>query len=470
MIADTKTAGNDGPVEGGAVAASAAVEAPPVVGVPIPGAPGWLAHPAAEMYPLMTGADFDELVEDIRKYGQKEAVTMIGELVLDGRNRIRGCVVNGIEPEKKQWVRNSSPEDFVVSMNEKRRHLTEGQRIMRAARMATMKRGDAAAQKADRPIGPSTLSVDEAARVNKVKPRSVKRGKIVVREGTPEEIAAVERGEVSVSKAAKRIKARKAAAGQIKRKSSSRAKKARPVEPIGRDVLDMFMADGRSLSVAEYDALAELDRKHHFEVVIVMRDGKVPTVLDAIKKVQLHNRIVPASAIRMETASDTSPENGMQPSPAAVDVAQAEPKPSQPPLTVASSLAAVSGVGRVLLDRARGPAPEAAAIAVAPHEPAAELIGPAEARASLNEDVRAAVAAGNGLSALCTAWLGAPLINRITFLGGLGLTQAAAELLAERCISIGGERVLAITGVAQEKKPVTIDGVARAEPESGSAS
>ncbi len=244
-------------------------------------------------------------------------------------------------------------------------------------------------------------------------------------------------GEVSVSRAKKLNKARKGVAGETKKKPRSRVKKARPVERIAHDVLDMFMADGRSLSVAEGDALAELEREHQLEVVNAMRSGKVPTVLAAIKMVQFDNKIVPAPAILMRTSSNTSPENGMQPSPAAVDVAQAEP--SSP------------------------------AAAVAPHEPAAELIGPAEARASLAEDVRAAVAAGNGLSALCTAWLGAPLINRITFLGGLGLTQAAAELLAERPISIGGERVLAITGVAEETKPLTIEGGVGAEPESGGA-
>ena len=86
----------------------------------------------------------------------------------------------------------------VVSLNLTRRHLGTSQRAIIAADLATLKDG----QRADEVAG---TSIEVAARLLNVGRASVERAKIVRDEGEPELVAAVERGEVSVSGAVVRF-------------------------------------------------------------------------------------------------------------------------------------------------------------------------------------------------------------------------------------------------------------------------
>src|SRR5262245_26574421 len=49
-------------------------------------------HQFALRFPAMTGEDFDELVEDIKKNGQLEPIHLYEGKVLDGRNRLAACL------------------------------------------------------------------------------------------------------------------------------------------------------------------------------------------------------------------------------------------------------------------------------------------------------------------------------------------------------------------------------------------
>jgi len=90
-------------------------------------------HPAAEIFPLMQGEEFDDLVEDIKVNGLLEWiwVTPAGEL-LDGRNRVRACVAAGVAIQSRVYE-GDDPVAFAISLNLKRRHLTTGQRAAIAA-------------------------------------------------------------------------------------------------------------------------------------------------------------------------------------------------------------------------------------------------------------------------------------------------------------------------------------------------
>jgi len=94
----------------------------------------------------------------------------------------------------------TSVEAFVVSLNLKRRHLSENQRAMVAARLANLKHGDNQ-YTMDAQICASTSQPDAAELLN-VSRRSVQHAVAVQRAGTPELIAAVDAGQVSVSAAA----------------------------------------------------------------------------------------------------------------------------------------------------------------------------------------------------------------------------------------------------------------------------
>jgi ParB-like chromosome segregation protein Spo0J len=151
-------------------------------------------HPLADIFPLVEGAEFDELVADIREHGLHEPIVIFENMVLDGRNRLRACEAAGIEPTFTVYT-GDDPVAYVVSLNLRRRHLSESQRAMVAAKLATLRNG----QRADLVQAPS---IEGAAQLLNVGHASVERAKAVQRAGAPELVQAVERGAVSVSAAA----------------------------------------------------------------------------------------------------------------------------------------------------------------------------------------------------------------------------------------------------------------------------
>lgn len=153
-------------------------------------------HPAAELFPLLDGAEFDELVADIRRHGLREPIVLCEGVILDGRNRLRACEAAGVEPRFETYA-GDDPIAYVVSLNLKRRHLSESQRAMVAAKIATMRQGERTDLAAI-----AAMSQPDAALLLNVSRGSVQRAAQVVKEGTPELVAAVEQGRVSVSAAA----------------------------------------------------------------------------------------------------------------------------------------------------------------------------------------------------------------------------------------------------------------------------
>jgi N6-adenosine-specific RNA methylase IME4/ParB-like chromosome segregation protein Spo0J len=150
-------------------------------------------HPLANIFPLLEGQDFAELVDDIREHGLHEPIVVYEDKVLDGRNRLRACTAAGIEPTFTAYT-GDDPVAYVVSLNLRRRHLNESQRAMVAAKLATLKLGDNQHSEG-LPIGRSSelLNVGE---------RSVARAREVIDRGATELVQAVERGRVSASAAA----------------------------------------------------------------------------------------------------------------------------------------------------------------------------------------------------------------------------------------------------------------------------
>lgn len=184
------------------------------------------SHPAADIFPMMSEGDLGALAADIRENGLHEAIIVHEGLILDGRNRFRACQQLGINPVIETWDGvGGSPEAFVISMNLHRRHLTESQRAMIAARLANVKRGQIGGghRKTDKEI-----SLSDAAALMNVHQTSVSSAKKVLREGTAEEVSAVERGEVAASTIAKQIRK-----GQSPEKRKS--KRNAPLAQIGKN-------------------------------------------------------------------------------------------------------------------------------------------------------------------------------------------------------------------------------------------
>jgi N6-adenosine-specific RNA methylase IME4 len=151
-------------------------------------------HPLSELFPLMQGREFDELVADIRANGLREPIWTYDGQILDGRNRWRACDAAGVSHRPMREYEGDDPVSFVVSMNLHRRHLDESQRAIVAGKLATFQLGDNQHSEG-MPIG-------RASELLNVGERSVARAREVLDHGAPELVFAVESGIVSVSAAA----------------------------------------------------------------------------------------------------------------------------------------------------------------------------------------------------------------------------------------------------------------------------
>jgi N6-adenosine-specific RNA methylase IME4/ParB-like chromosome segregation protein Spo0J len=167
----------------------------------VPATIGSLAfHPLANLFPLIEGDAFDDLMADIAANGLQEPIELLGDAILDGRNRYRAALAVGATVHTRQF-RGSDPLAYVMSKNLHRRQLSQSQRALVAARVATMSQGE----RTDL-VEPSAnlrkVSQGEAARIANVSDRSVTTARDVLDHGSAELVAAVDGGRISVSAAA----------------------------------------------------------------------------------------------------------------------------------------------------------------------------------------------------------------------------------------------------------------------------
>jgi ParB-like chromosome segregation protein Spo0J len=151
----------------------------------------------------MTEAEFLGLKEDIREHGQREDIVVWQGQLIDGRHRLRACRELGIEPEIAELMDETDPWQYVVSHNLHRRHLTTAQRAMVADKLASRKQGE---KKADTGIPVSPPSQAEAAAMLNVSVDSVQQARKIRKTATPETVAAVERGEITLNAAVATVK------------------------------------------------------------------------------------------------------------------------------------------------------------------------------------------------------------------------------------------------------------------------
>ena len=177
-------------------------------------------HPAASIFPRMGARDLRGLRDDIKAHGLREPIWTYEKQILDGRHRWEVCKELGIKPQVREYD-GDDPVGFVVSLNLNRRHLSDGQRSMVAAKIANLATG----QRADHVQG---VPIGLASEMLNVSERSVKRAKQVQQNGTPRLIEAVEKGEMSVSAAADVAKLPKSK--QAKAMAEPKKKKAKPAQ------------------------------------------------------------------------------------------------------------------------------------------------------------------------------------------------------------------------------------------------
>jgi N6-adenosine-specific RNA methylase IME4 len=176
-------------------------------------------HPLANLFPVLSDKELDDLGEDIKANGQVETVKLHRGMVLDGRNRYTACGLKnlGVRTEIFEGTDREAL-NYVCSKNLNRRHLVEHDRLRIAANMQKLKLGANQHRAEASPIGqPSLLfkadpapqpdeaplSQAERAELMKVSKRALQRADIVYSDkATPELQQAFEAGAIAVSVAA----------------------------------------------------------------------------------------------------------------------------------------------------------------------------------------------------------------------------------------------------------------------------
>jgi ParB-like chromosome segregation protein Spo0J len=164
------------------------------------------SHPIADLFPMMTDAEFEGLRESIAANGQREPVILHEGRIVDGRNRYRACRHLGIPVKVRDWDRRGSLTAFIADQNWARRHLSDTQRAMLAVQLKQAFEEEARANMSRGGQGladlPSLQARDRAAAAVGVSSRLVGDAIKVTNRAAPELVAAVRRDEVAVSAAA----------------------------------------------------------------------------------------------------------------------------------------------------------------------------------------------------------------------------------------------------------------------------
>ena len=168
-------------------------------------------HPVADLFPLLEGAAFEELVADIRKNGLREPILCDAQdRIVDGRNRYRACLAAGVEPRfERAPEEGEALTEMALSRNLRRRHLDESQRALVAARLVKLwekqgvrGKGRPRKSRADLPDFSREELRGQAAETVNVSPRMVKCAMRLLQDGCEELIAAVGARKLKVSTAA----------------------------------------------------------------------------------------------------------------------------------------------------------------------------------------------------------------------------------------------------------------------------
>jgi hypothetical protein len=181
-------------------------------------------HELSAHFPMMDRAspEFRGLIASVKQVGLTESITLFEGKVLDGRHRLLACEEAGVEPRFEDFdAAEQTPLAFVLAKNLYRRHLTEGQRAMKAEEMITAKHGETerwgerpSVSPCKSPFGDLQVPIDiigkgqkvtreAAARQWCVSLRAVDRAAFVrAHAATPKIIEAVQAGRMTLGRAA----------------------------------------------------------------------------------------------------------------------------------------------------------------------------------------------------------------------------------------------------------------------------
>lgn len=161
-------------------------------------------HPIAAIFPLLPEHELEALAEDVKERGVEVPIVLYEGKILDGRNRYRAAMQSGVHFQTNYYT-GDNPVKYVLSLNLHRRHLTESQRQMVAAKIASMPNGGDRKSDHSANLHSDFLTAEQAADMLNVGRRGVFEAKAILRDA-PEQVAAIESGEKTVHQVRQELK------------------------------------------------------------------------------------------------------------------------------------------------------------------------------------------------------------------------------------------------------------------------
>jgi ParB-like chromosome segregation protein Spo0J len=146
-------------------------------------------HRFVELFPRMVEEDFEQFKKDIAINGLYIPILVLKDtdLIIDGRHRYEACVAAGIEPKIEYFSENDNRVLLtIVSLNSRRRYLSESQRAAVAAELASLIREDTLKQireAAEKYLNIGSRTVEAAKTIKTLFPEtweSIRLGEITV--------------------------------------------------------------------------------------------------------------------------------------------------------------------------------------------------------------------------------------------------------------------------------------------------
>jgi len=181
-------------------------------------------HPVADLFPMLSDQELQGLANSIKEHGLIHPCIKQGDVLLDGRNRLKACKLAGVEPRWTEYD-GDSPTMFIATVNLERRHLDTGQKAVVALELRPHFEAEAKKRQATRATsayGKNQLgenlpqAADRGPRARDLAAQAVGvSGKTLddarfVKENSPELFEKIRTGKVSVNKAKTEVKKQKA--------------------------------------------------------------------------------------------------------------------------------------------------------------------------------------------------------------------------------------------------------------------
>lgn len=159
-------------------------------------------HPLSSAFPRMTPEEFQELRDSVENIGVQNPIIILDGMVLDGWNRYSAAIELGMDCPSAPLPAGVDPRDFVIAQNQTRRHITKGQLIAAASKVYEWKPLGANQHTGATAGTAEPLSSKQVAEKLNVGTRSVEQFRSIQSKAAPAVVAAVERGEIGLEKAA----------------------------------------------------------------------------------------------------------------------------------------------------------------------------------------------------------------------------------------------------------------------------